>query len=105
MKPFKRDRNMARNLLRQEGVQDAVDDAVLEIARDVKRIGGEVSDSYADSVKMKAGVDRTRAWGRVEVDHPGWIAIEWGTRKTHAAAPLRRALENSGLPNYFKGRK
>ena len=102
---IKRDRQIAKNLLRQEGVQDAVDDAALEVLRDVKRFGGEVSDSYANTVSVKAGVDRTRAWARVTVEHPGWIAIEWGTRKTPAHAPLRRALEKSGLPNQFKGRK
>jgi hypothetical protein len=102
---IKRDRNIAKNLLRQSTVGDLVDSAAADVAGDVKRFGGEVSDSYADSVAVKSGQDRTRHYARVTVDHPGWIAIEWGTRKTPAHAPLRRALEKSGLPNQFKGRK
>lgn len=102
---FKRDRNMARNLLKQEGVESAVDDALFDVYKEAKRLGGEVSDEYASGMRMRADVDRTRPYGRVEVDHPGWIAIEWGTAKTPAHAPLRRALEASGLKNYFKGRR
>lgn len=96
---FVRDRNAPSNLLRQPGIAGLVRDVADTVADDVRA----ASETLAPDTTVESGMDRTRAYARVIVDNDAWVPIEYGTTKTSAVAPMRKALERSGLKKSVSG--
>lgn len=92
---FDPDRNIARNLLRQPGVTALVETAARDVAATAAGLAGP--GDFASTLTVSTGSDRTRPYARVISDDPGFLAIEFGTTRQPAKAPLRRAVEAAGL--------
>lgn len=76
-------------------------DIAEEVAETVRSIG-PVGDSpagarYVDQIEAVSGIDKGRAIGRVNAKKFTSHWIEFGTTRTRAHAPLRRAAEANGL--------
>lgn len=94
MSRFKADHRIAPNLL----LQDEVADLVREATADVKAAAEALAPhQMAGTFSAEMHRDRTRHYGRVRTDYPGWLAVEVGTRRSAAWAPLRRGIEAAGL--------
>ena len=94
MSRFKADRRVAPNLLLQDDVAVLVREATVA-AKDAAE--GLAPHQMAGTFETEQGRDRTRHFGRVRTTYRGWAAVEFGTRRTAARAPLRRGIEAAGL--------
>lgn len=78
----------------QRGIQQIVEGAEtwMALEKEAQRIAARVQVPSKHRVWVKRGKGPKGAFAQVILEGPAAIAIEFGTRRSRAVAPLRRAL-------------